>query len=496
MKKLNLARLGIAIVSALLLFTACKNNNEPAKENPNKSDVTQLTFTISAPQGEAFNFRDAAIHDQDEWNIKQLIMYTFDGDGTALKAIDEINIADLASTGDGTYTYTKEFDNTQVGNYRFLFVANDKVANAQVGMSLTNFEALLMTQQLTDDGTATSANLLKTIDGKQVIPMTGFAKQGTSTIVSIMGTTSPVKVYLTRVVARIDVSNHVPNLNITKISLLNTYNQASVSPTTDADGNKTYQAPQTAKQVNLSQGFATVPNPFKGIAGNEGNVLKKAFYLYEGQQPSTETDKDKVTTLIIEGQLNNGQQVVYHIPFVRASNNYIPVAVKRNFIYNVVLGDNNPLEPNSKLTFTIEDTPWNSIILNHELQIIRIDYYGMEYPSRHYDRLTNTFYTSSFSDEFHFRFTTPLAGHTKFTVKQIKSDYNVPFGIRNGDEAKEETVADFYIAIPNTNAYGQNNTETLKDTAVFEVYSDAAPEIKRYFTIVADKKYKNPNSNN
>lgn len=85
-------------------------------------------------------------------------------------------MAKLNSNGEAAYTYTKPFGNTEVGNvYRFLFVANDEVAGATVGMTQEAFEKLPMTQVLAADGT--SKDLLTKQDGTDVIPMTGMAHQ-------------------------------------------------------------------------------------------------------------------------------------------------------------------------------------------------------------------------------------------------------------------------------------------------------------------------------
>lgn len=476
-------RLLYFVAAALTLFAVgCKDNNDPTNKEVTKGNSSKITFRISFPQGEVFTYRNA-IHDKLEWSVKKLTMYTFSNDGSKLLAIDPIAISQLIPSGDAEYAYTKEFDKSQAGVYRFLFIANDEVAGAQVGTtSQADFEKLLMSKQIADN--STSKDLLTGDATTPTIPMTGVAKQGGSTQIAVTGTTSPITVLLTRVVARIDVSNHIPNLTITKLSIKNTYDRTTAFPTTDADGNRTYEAPATATKINLSAGYAQLPNPFKGVAGEQGAELKKAFYLYEGPQPADEAQKNEATTIVIEGNLENGQQVVLEVPFVTSSSSYIPLDVHRNALYKVVVGDNKPLEKDSKVVFTIEDTPWNSVILNHDMQIIKVVCWEIEKPTCHYDALNRTFYTS-IADERKFELQTRLAGHHEFVVKMIHSDSGKEYQI---EKRKIQDTDCHYITFPSP-------LTVEKDKAVFEISSDAAPSIKRYLTIIYDKNYNNPDAN-
>ena len=367
----------------------CKGKDEPKSKFDNGKQV-QVTFRLALPQGDAYTYR--AIQDEPEWMVKKLTMYTFNNDGSKLLEIESIDMTKLTPDGEAAYTYTKPFKNTEVGTvYRFLFVANDEVAGATLGMSQADFEKLPMTQVLAADGT--SKDLLTKQNDTDVIPMTGMAHQGSSTDIAVTATTAPIQVTLTRVVARIDVSNHIPNPTITKLYIRNTYDHTTTFPTKNANGATTYMGPADANKVQMSSGFAEVPANFKGIAGDEGNVLKKAFYLYEGQQPEAEADKDNATTVVVEGTLANGKTVGLFIPSSSSSETYLPITVKRNYLYHIVLGDDTPLEPDSMVVFSIEDTPWNSVVLNHDMQIIEIQPKVPEASYTHYDPLTRTLHT-------------------------------------------------------------------------------------------------------
>ena len=473
----------LLLASMLTLLVGC-NRSTGAEEPTLTEGKPSLTFTLQMPQGEPVTYR-SAIHDQPEWTVKSLTMYQFNADGSKLLSIDKIDILKLQQTADAEYSYTKEFAENQVGTTsRFLFVANDDIADATVGMSRADFEKLLMTKQLTANGT--SKDILTGTDPNYTIPMSGVAKQGNTELIALTGTNKGTTVILTRAVARVDVSNHVPNLTITKIYVENTYDRTTTFPTKDAAGEPTYQAPAGAQKVNMSAGFADLPNPFIGIAGTEGKELKKAFYLYEGQQPEAEADKANATTIVVEGKLANGKDVKYRVPFVRSSATYTPVTVKRNYLYRIILGDNSPLEPDSKLVFSIEDTPWNTVILNHHMPPLDVELVRtVEGVGVKYDYVNRTLYVR-YMDDYQFRLSTRFKNHTAYVVKPLNEDANkLNYTLRTEDQYKNEQLE------INTKNKNQEN-DYSKRVALFEIYSDAAPDVKCILTIVYDKDYTNP----
>ena len=79
-------RLLYFVAAALTLFAVgCKDNNDPTNKEVTKGNSSKITFRISFPQGEAFTYRNA-IHDELEWSVKKLTMYTFSNDGSKLLA--------------------------------------------------------------------------------------------------------------------------------------------------------------------------------------------------------------------------------------------------------------------------------------------------------------------------------------------------------------------------------------------------------------------------
>ena len=473
----------LLLASMLTLLVGC-NRSTGAEEPTLTEGKPSLTFTLQMPQGEPVTYR-SAIHDQPEWTVKSLTMYQFNADGSKLLSIDKIDILKLQQTADAEYSYTKEFAENQVGTTsRFLFVANDDIADATVGMSRADFEKLLMTKQLTANGT--SKDILTGTDPNYTIPMSGVAKQGNTELIALTGTNKGTTVVLTRAVARVDVSNHVPNLTITKLYVENTYDRTTTFPTKDAAGEPTYQAPADAQKVKMSAGFADLPNPFTGIAGAEGKELKKAIYLYEGQQPETEANKADATTIIVEGKLANGKQVKYRIPFVRSSATYSPVNIKRNYLYRIILGDNSPLEPDSKLVFSIEDTPWNAVILNHHMPVLDVELIEFfETKLAKYDYLNHTLYTADI-DDYKFKLLNRFKEHKVYTVVPINEDaQTMEFAQIKDLDGRDK------LKIDTTNK--KNPTDrTSKRVAQFAISSDAAPDVKCILTVVYDKDYTNP----
>lgn len=506
MKKSNLSGL-LLLCASLLLLAGCKGKNEPTNKDLAEGESAKVTFELSLPQGESFTYR-SAIHDAPEWKVENLTLYTFSGDGSKLLAIDHITSSDLHPNGEAKYTYTKDIAKDKVGVYQFAFVANDQIANATIGTtSLKDFGELHMTKQLPAMGT--SKHLLNDNN----IPMTGMAEQNGSHKIAVTGTTKGVSVTLTRVVARIDISNHIPNLTITKLSLENTFDQTTVFHSINY---RTIFGHGGIAKVTMREGFAPLPNPFKGIAGVDGKQLKKAFYLYEGPQPAEVAKRGEATTIVVEGTLDNGKNIVYKIPFIRHSKAYDPIDVKRNHLYRLVLGDNKPVEPESKVVFTIEDTPWNAVILNHEMEFDKLTLVSaptfsptrVTIPDRNkdvwwYNAAQQTFYTSADGIKliFAFRSSREIDKNFNFRCNQIYSRIETNYII---NEIKDHPLCDelthvFTIDILPFIRMGKSP----KNEAIFEIYSERIisdpnykedPEKAKFILrIITDRIYRNKN---
>lgn len=347
---------------AALSLSSCSSESEtPGNVNV---ETQQLTFSIAIPKGDPVTY---ATHDAAEYSIESLWMYEFDAAGTLLSAPTNIK-SSLSGVGP-EYTYSKTVAATDKGIRRFVFVANEQVSGITTGNTIAELEAKVAGKVLSAN--ASSSTLLNTFSGNGRIPMTGEAVSAGSNLIPLTGTNPTIKVEMTRILARLDITNNVPNLVITDVKLANTNSSSYLFLTGD------YTNPSSNTKVSGITPFSTLPSSFA-----QGTTMAKAFYLYEGAQPAAESDALHVQ---VSGKLN-GSDVFYSIPFYKDNT---AVTVKRNHIYKLVLKDANVSPaPNTKLTYTIEDTPWNEITLNQEVDAIGLDVYG--YYTYTYDRTTQT----------------------------------------------------------------------------------------------------------
>lgn len=412
MKRTNSMFLSMLMALALAVgAVGCSSDNggDPVQKKQDGKEAA-IAFQLSLPKGGKVVYPAMkAIHDEAEWTIASLWMYVFDANtGAIVGAPKDIKAAlTEVSSEEATWTYVYEYNPaTDAGVYRFAFVANDNPGNVA---NETELLAKLATKKLAATG-GSSKDLL---DEEKNIPMTGYAVQpangsGNNENIALSSTVANAKVELTRIVARIDVQNLVNNLVIKDLTLLKTNSESNLFPKKAADNTLTYEAPASADRVSI-KGFSDVPTA--GI--QKDGELKKAFYLYEGPQPS---DLAEYTTVEVSGELA-GRPVKFHVPFVRSSEpTATPVTVKRNHLYRIVLGSVEETVEGAKVKFKIEDTPWNAVLLNETYQAIAIDHaqgsYALRWsPTRRYI-LTGT----EFNDPFIFTLTSQFAGHTKFEM--------------------------------------------------------------------------------
>lgn len=413
MRKLMITTTSILIILVAMSVQSCSKQDNIPDEVNTETETASVIFSFALPQGEPITVR--AIHDEPEYTLNSLWMYEFNAEGTELISAKDIKAELTPGTPSEGYKYEKEVITTDgKATRRFVFIANDNPSGVTVGTTtLNDLNKKLATKVIT----ATTGNEK---EGEQLlnenaIPMSGVAMQGTSPIIAVTGTTAPIKVQLTRVVARIDVKNAVPNLVISKLHLISTNNKAYLMPQSTPNG-WTYEAPADAEKVTLGT-YAALPAPFDYGSLENKKELKKAFYLYEGLQPASEAD---AVHIIVTGKLG-GQDVVYEIPF---KSNDRMVDVKRNHLYRLTLGNDVPVEPGTDIEFTIEDTPWNEIIMNEAYEVIRIGCSSNSLNSEwDQNSLTLTvkkgfYFNYDDSNVAYFKIWTQYANHTKFIVEQ------------------------------------------------------------------------------
>lgn len=160
------------------------------------------------------------------------------------------------------------------------------------------------------------------------MPMMGMAsiEKDNPLIPYTQGIKATVK--LTRVVARIDIVNHIPALKITEISLHNAFKNSCVSKSDT----------QTARLTNAVKPYSSLPPG--GLLGNPdgSSKIEKAFYLYEGKNID---ESGRFVYVKIKGTLH-GTSCTYNIAFkAKSKTDDTPqsvVDVKRNYLYTIVLG--------------------------------------------------------------------------------------------------------------------------------------------------------------
>jgi len=449
MKKL----VSILSVSVLLGIYACSDTIAPTVEKPLREgdEMTNLVFNISIPSGDALTYAPSEHHDSAEWTVASLWMYEFNADGTKLLS-DPINIKDsLQGTGAG-YTYVRPVPTEEKSARRFVFVANEapgtsasptKDASSSNGNTNLNivrnstFEQLKKVQARKILSTGNECDSLLTLipdtvagDTALRIPMTGEAIQGSSPIIAMSGSTAPIKVELTRILARIDVTNNTPNLLITGLKLSKTMNRSYLFETRNFYDEPIWTRPNGfTKPINI-QTYDTIPHlpldsfkMFRTTASDGvtdsliARKMTKAFYLYEQTQS---TQADDSVYVQVTGKLGN-VDVFYNIPMWNGSQ---PVTIKRNHLYNVVIGDGKTtIYPGTMVEFKIEDTDWNEVIVNDSYEIFTARYVGTAADSCWNDT-THVFTADSaayVNDSIKFEITNQFSSHSSYSVY-----YSVP----------------------------------------------------------------------
>lgn len=231
MRKLTKQVLMLALAGLVAGFTTCKEQPQNKKNNSNhevlSEDMQGLTFTIALPGEAAVEVDTRAIHVVDEWAIDQLWVYEFDRDGAKLLK-EPVDVKDkLNYTGnEAKFTYT--IDGLTEGAVRTFFVANTEKVGTK-GQSLTDIQNIVLAKKLATESknilTPKGTDPLPTTGDGFRIPMTGVAMDGGSANIAY-GPNSTAKVELTRVVARIDIINKMPELTINEISLHKAFNES------------------------------------------------------------------------------------------------------------------------------------------------------------------------------------------------------------------------------------------------------------------------------
>ena len=350
----------------------------------------------------------AALHEVQEWTVKQLGVYIFmaqnvgagDADYRLVKKTEGITFGTEETEGpkgtdlgNGEYSYTEMLEKYMLGKYlKVLLVANegelsgitlDTNHDGTAGTTLETFKTLTAGAvldnsegQSTDEisGGAYTSETDLTGGTYTGIVMSGTAKKGTAEEIHLASAASlELEAQLTRNVARIDICLNKKGLTLKKAVLKTTAKQAYLFPqeTTAAPGNAlltAYPLLPVSKYVELlgdSKPGIQYQTPASDTEAEEvtrdRNTLKHVFYLYE--QVNTEGSCATVEVTYTLADADGVEQTgVLEIPFRKTTTEgkgeYVNTT--RNRLYTVELGDGN-LDGKVNARLVVQDWEPNEI---------------------------------------------------------------------------------------------------------------------------------------
>ncbi len=409
MNKKQLLQTMFAMCTGALLATGC-NNEEVTQPNQGSGtdEATSVTFSLGLPQGDEVGYTraDAAIQDASENTLKSLKVYHFHATVTSssdepadaaytLERIYNVTIKDASAAngdetttagtctnnGNGTYSVKLSLRTNKIADtdkHAFAFVANDSCTtfNTTAEVGTTTLEALH--KQLADKkvtgGTASPTLFMGDPAG---LCMTGEVKNKNLTSGSNQISTTGSKTPLTRIMARLDVKNFVPqdrDFQIKSIRLLYTNNYTApqgylfgmdgqtfiwntpAAATMEITQNAVYDtygylplASYTAESGIKDTWVAAT----KSSNGREGVWYKKVLYMYE--YPATLENDSPITPVKIEVSYTlNGISAKTAVKV--EDDKQVPHAINRNYVYILQVGETEA--QGGELTFKFVFAPW------------------------------------------------------------------------------------------------------------------------------------------
>lgn len=362
-----------AVLLSAMGFASCASETVTPEATASDLVTRSVVFNIQLPGGDPVHFTRTAVQEGNEYAFSSLTLLVYDAATNVLLEKKDMTTG-TGAVGTATLSgnnYTYEYTMTPAAGTlarRFVVVANDALTNVTVGETWGDLQNETVTTELAADD-----NLSAKFTGFY-LPMSGVAYLGTdagTTVIPMDGTAQVnLNVTLTRAVARIDVSNNVPNLEITDLKLINANPKGYLMPhgTTGS-----VAVPAAMTRV----GGLTPANPIANITAADGAsangtflpaaagtpaVLKKAFYVYEDaiQDPASTP-----LTMLVQGTLGGSIPVYYSIPFTTA-NLTTPAAdgksveIQRNHLYTLTLGEGTAISINTNLSSTLSFADWTT----------------------------------------------------------------------------------------------------------------------------------------
>ncbi len=406
MNKNQLLQTMFAMCTGALLATGCSNEEMARPNQGNGTEETSVTFSLGLPQGDEVGYTraDAVIQDASENTLKSLKVYHFhatvgnagdtptDADYT-LERIYNVPIKTSAANGETTTTAgtcTNNGDGTysvklslrtkliaETDKHAFAFVANDSCSTFDAGIvesttTLADLHKQLADKQVTG-GTA-SADLF--MGDPAGLCMTGEVKNVTLTSGSNQISTTDSRTALTRIMARLDVKNFVPqdrDFHIESVRLL--YSNYYTAPKGYLFGmaGQTFIWNTQEEAMEITQnamydtyGYLPVADyaaesamkdtwvaTTKSANGREGIWYKKILYMYE--YPAKLGDGSAINPIQIEVNYTlNGVSAKATVNV--EDEKQVPYAIERNTVYTLQIGETEA--PAGALTFKFVFAPW------------------------------------------------------------------------------------------------------------------------------------------
>lgn len=413
MNKKQIKQTMFALCTAALFTTGCSNDVLTSTGNiGSKEEGTSVLFNLGMPLGDEVDYTRATEgkidDDASEWAMKSLKVYHFCAsvaqtndepadDAYTLAGVYDVPVKSgvtltsgiCLNNGNGKYDLKLSLRTNKLGEkdkHAFAFVANDSCAtfDAALVAGTTTLEALK--KQVADkqvkDGKASASLFMGDPAG---LCMTGEVKNKTlkGGVNQLSTTGTPIS--LTRIMARLDVKNFVPqerNFQLTSVRLLYSGNftapkgylfeatgQDYIWSTTEANMEITqnklygtfgylpvegYSTDSGMRDVWAAATTTTIKNGAASITRNSV-WYKKVLYMYEFPA-KTGNDANYVTPLQVEvGYTLNG---VASTAIVKVTDeNNVNLKIERNTVYILQVGETTAA--GGALTFGFAQTPWS-----------------------------------------------------------------------------------------------------------------------------------------
>ena len=284
----------------------------------------------------------------------------------------------LTDSGTGTYTCTIDVTDLVNETVKIALIGNDTKVTAPTAGTTTLSEFKTVVYSVTaSDAQHVDVLVGYPEDDATGYPMSAMAVDSSDNeAVTLTSLGTNVEAELIRTMARVDVFNFVPNLEVTGVYVVNTPNSAYIfkqdSPASP-DGaefinlyaySTYYETSTTGESTFIVQDYddSFVDDLDEGYTDEEYEEARKdantrPYVLYLNEQSVTSKDTSPVIAIsyTIE-EYNDGAEGLVYVYFQNSdTEEYLNVT--RNTLYLIQIGDGNSIESNA-LTIQLEITGW------------------------------------------------------------------------------------------------------------------------------------------